>query len=295
MSHSHGHSHGGAPLITLLTSLVITVTVFLVELVGSFLSGSVALAADAMHMLSDSAGLIVAVIGVLIGRRAATRTATFGYARAEVFAALLNAAAVLVVTGWIVFEAVSRLQEPAQIETDTMMAVALTGLVANAVSAFILNRQRGASITVEGAFLHVIVDLFASVAVLVAGAVIVLTGFHAADVVASLIIASVVVPRAWQLARQSVRVLLEQAPRGFDADAVAAALRGIDGVADVHDAHVWSLDGTFVVATAHLVSDGSVKNGPLLDAAQQRLTDLGVDHPTVQIERPEHAEHEHVC
>ena len=202
---------------------------------------------------------------------------------------------VIAVTVWIVVEALSRLRDPAPIHTRTMMLVALIGLVANAASAVVLHRHKEGSINVRGAFLHVIVDLLGSVAVLAAGAVIALTGFTQADAIASLLIAVLVVPRAWQLLLQSLRVLLEQAPRGFATQRIEPTLRSIDGVIDVHDVHVWSLGGSDVVVTAHLVAHEDAPRGPLLDAAQQRLTDLGVDHPTIQVELPGHTDHERAC
>ncbi|WNI12075.1 cation diffusion facilitator family transporter [Corynebacterium sp. Z-1] len=295
MSHTHEHSPAHAPRRALLTALAITATVFFVEFVGGYLSGSMALMADSMHMLSDSAGLMIAVIGTLISQRASTAVATYGFARAEVLTALVNAVSVIAVTVWIVVEALSRLRDPAPIHTRTMMLVALIGLVANAASAVVLHRHKEGSINVRGAFLHVIVDLLGSVAVLAAGAVIALTGFTPADAIASLLIAVLVVPRALQLLLQSLRVLLEQAPRGFATQRIEPTLRSIDGVIDVHDVHVWSLGGSDVVVTAHLVAHEDAPRGPLLDAAQQRLTDLGVDHPTIQVELPGHTDHERAC
>ncbi|MCT2289051.1 cation diffusion facilitator family transporter [Corynebacterium sanguinis] len=295
MSHSHEHSASTAPRRALTVALAITATVFFVEFVGGYISGSMALMADSMHMLSDSAGLLIAVIGTLLSQRASTAVATYGFARAEVLTALVNAVSVIAVTVLIVLEAFSRLHDPAPVDTGAMMVFAVVGLVANAASAAMLHRHKEESINVHGAFLHVIVDLLGSIAVLAAGAVMAVTGFTPADAIASLIIAALVVPRAWQLLRQSLRVLLEQAPQGFAAQRIKPALRAIDGVIDVHDIHVWSLGGSDVVVTAHLVAHEDVPRGPLLDAAQKRLTDLGVDHPTIQVELPGHTDHERAC
>ncbi|QYH19840.1 cation transporter [Corynebacterium aquatimens] len=294
-SHSHSHGAGSAPLRALVTALSITSVVFFAELVGGWISGSMALVADAMHMLSDATGLIIAVFAVLAGRRKASGTATFGYRRVEVLAALVNAATVIGIAVLIVVEAVRRLRSPAEVETQTMMIVAVIGLVANVVSAWVLSRHRESSINVEGAFLHVVVDMLGSLAVIIAGVVIALTGFTAADVVASLLIAAMVLPRAWQLLRDSTRVLLEQVPSGFDADKVAPALLGLDGVADIHDLHLWSLDGVSVLATVHIVVAEGTDEGALLDTAQAQLKALGIDHSTIQFERPEHVHHESIC
>lgn len=283
--HTHVHAHPGAPLRALLLALAITGTVFLAELVGGLLTGSMALVADAMHMLSDAAGLIIAVVAVLVGKRAVTAAATYGYRRVEVLAALVNAVTVMVISVWIVVEAVRRMRAPVAVEAGPMMLIALIGLVANAASALLLRRQRGASINVEGAFLHVLVDLLGSVAVLVAGAVVALTGWNGADVLASLLIAALVVPRAWQLMSQSGRVLLEQVPRGVDLDRVRTELLGLPGVVRVHDLHVWSLDGTGVLCTAHLVVGESARTQPTLREAHRALRECGVGHSTIQIER----------
>ena len=293
--HHHDHDHSSTPLRALLIALTITGTVFFAELIGGWLAGSMALMADAMHMLSDAAGLIIAVIAVIVGRRQASAQATYGYRRVEVLAALVNAVTVLAISVWIVVEAVRRLQSPAEVQGKTMLIIAVIGLVANAASAWVLHRHRESSINVEGAFLHVLVDMLGSVAVIVAGIVVMTTGFVAADVIASLIIAAMVLPRAWQLMRLSTSVLLEQVPDGFDASVIEPALRQVDGVADIHDLHLWSLDGVSVLATVHIVRDGTVDAGPLLDAAQHALREHGIEHSTIQIEQPEHESHETVC
>lgn len=301
MTHDHAHPHAhhahaaNSPLRALLVALAVTLGVCVVEVAGGYASGSLALVADAVHMLSDSAGLIVAVTGVLITRRSATLSATYGFSRAEVLTALINATLVLAATVWILVGAMAKLREPTPVESDTMVVIALIGLAANAVSAVILHRARGSSMNVEGAFLHVIADLLGSVVVLAAGAVIALTGFHRADVVASLVIAAMVAPRAWQLVSRSARVLMEQVPHGFDPRTAHTALSAIDGVIEVHDLHVWSLDGANIVVSAHIVTDGRIDHAVLLDNAQRRLADLGVAHPTIQVERPEHAAHEYIC
>lgn len=290
----HDHAHG-APLRALAVALAITGTVFVAEVVGGWISGSMALLADAMHMLSDAAGLIISLIAIIVGQKAASATATYGYRRVEVLAALINAVAVLSISVWIVVEAVRRLRDPQPVETAPMMAVALIGLIANAASAWVLARHREGSINVQGAYLHVLVDMFGSIAVLAAGAVIVLTGFSGADVVASLVIAALVLPRAWQLMVRSARVMLEHVPAGFDADEVEHALRQVDGATDTHDLHLWSLDGVSVLATVHVVAGPGVDRDQLLDRVQDTLAQLGVEHATVQIEPPEHIGHEKVC
>lgn len=300
--HTHdGHTHGiaDASARAIVAACAITTIVFLAELIGGWLSGSIALLADAMHMISDAAGLFIALIAVIAGRRPANQTATFGYRRTEVLAALLNAVAVLFISAFIVVEAIRRLRTPGLIDVRIMVVIALIGLVANALSAWILSRHRHRSLNVKGAYLHVLVDLVGSVAVIAAGIVIHFTGFVFADVIASLTIAALVLPRAWQLLSQSLRVLLEQVPDGFNVDAVRPALLAVEGVADVHDVHLWSVDGTSVLASAHLVvADGAAATTAaprMLDNAQLALARLGITHSTIQIECPEHWLHESIC
>lgn len=294
----HDHAHGArvdAPTKAIGAALAVTATVFVAELVGGVISGSVALLADAMHMLSDAAGLIIAMAAVLVGKRAATSYATYGYRRVEVLAAMINAATVLAVSAWIAIEALRRLRDPAPIDTGPMMIIATIGLAANALSAWILYSQQKESINVRGAYLHVLVDMFGSIAVLGAGAIVALTGFTAADPIASLLIAGLIVPRAWKLMAESVGVMLERVPEGFDAEEVEAELRALPGVRDLHDLHLWSLDGVSVIATVHIVAAEGEDRDQLLDRVQAELHRLGVEHATVQIELPEHIEHETVC
>lgn len=297
-SHHHHHDHGGvdvadASVRSLAIALTITGVVFFAELIGGWLSGSMALLADAMHMLSDATGMIIALVAVLIGRKQVSRFATFGYRRAEVLAAAVNAVTVGVVSLWIVYEAVSRLGRGAEIASRTMILIAIIGLVANAASALVLHRQRKDSINVEGAYLHVLVDMAGSVAVIVAGIVIATTGFQAADVIASLIIAGMVLPRAWELLKSSTSILLERVPEGFDPDVVSDELLALDGVKGIHDLHLWSMSGNNVLCTVHLITHAD--HGILLDRAQEKLAELGVDHATIQIEPPGHVNHEVVC
>ncbi|WP_087116802.1 cation diffusion facilitator family transporter [Corynebacterium urinipleomorphum] len=301
--HGHGHAHdhhdhhdhsvGDAPFWALGTALGITAVVFFAELIGGWLSGSMALMADAMHMLSDATGLIIALVAVSLGRRPVSQYATFGYRRAEVLAAAVNAVTVALISVWIVVEAVQRIGRPEPIDTRTMIIVAVIGLVANAASAAALQAQRKQSINIEGAFLHVLVDLLGSVAVIIAGVVIAVTGFTGADLVASLIIAGLVLPRAWGLLKTSISVLLERVPDGVDPEAVGDELVALEGVDAIHDLHLWSAGGTDVLCTVHLIT--TADHGVLLDRAQGRLRELGIEHATIQIEGPGHYEHEVYC
>ncbi|APT88977.1 cobalt-zinc-cadmium resistance protein [Corynebacterium frankenforstense DSM 45800] len=294
--HPHGHSHAPKSLRALLGVITLTTVIFLAELTAGFVSGSLALLSDAMHMLSDSTGLILALVAMLIGRRAPSKRATYGHRRVEVLAALVNALAVSAISVYIVYEAVRRLGSAEEIDVPVMLAVATIGLVANGVSATILVRRQHDSLNMRGAYLHVLSDLLGSVAVIVAGVVIWVTGFTPADTIASFVIAALVLPRSLRLLAASVNVLLERAPADVDVEEIAGALEAVDGVVAVHDLHLWSTDGTDVLATCHLVVDAEDMYGcGVLDDAQDMLAGLGVTHSTIQLEQPGHERHEHVC
>lgn len=293
--HSHSHAHSGS-LTALLISFAMTATIFVAQVIGGLISGSLALLSDAMHMLSDSTGMVIAIVALLIGRKAATSRATFGYRRVEVIAAMLNALVVTGVVATIIYNAVSRLGSEYEIQTATMLGVATVGLVANAVSALILMRRQNDSLNMKGAYLHVLSDLLGSVAVIIAAIIIGLTGWTYADSIASFIIAGMVLPRALGLLRESVSVLLNRAPSSIDTVAVQRAVEALPHVAAVHDLHVWTTDGTEPLATCHVVvADGVHADCAVLDAVQAQLREFDIEHSTIQIERPSHRNHEVVC
>lgn len=295
--HSHQNSHAPSSTRALFLALGVTAVIFIAQVIGGLVSGSLALVSDAMHMLSDSTGLLLALIAVFVGRRRADHKATFGYRRVEVIAATVNGVVVTGIAVWIAVRALTRLGGDApHIDTGIMLVVATVGLVANAVSALILTRHQHDSLNLRGAYLHVLSDLLGSVAVIVAGLIIRFTGWVAADTIASLIIAGLVLPRALALVRDSLRVLLNNSPAGIDAREVEDALNGLEHVNSVHDLHLWSIDGSTPLATCHLVSACPAShNGMLLDAAQARLRDFGIEHSTIQIEESTHQAHEDFC
>lgn len=298
-----GHSHGlggthttNAPVRALISALVITGTVFFAELVAGLVSGSLALLSDAMHMLSDSTGLILALVAMLLGRREATKRSTYGHRRIEVIAAMINATVVTGVVIWILIQALGRFGSAHDIDAELMVGVAVIGLVANVLSAAVLVRHKDASLNMRGAFLHVLADMLGSVAVIIAGVVIMLTGWTAADTIASIAIVALVAPRSIRLLIDSVSVLLNRVPEGIDPDEVEGALRMVPGVSDVHDLHIWSTEGVNSLATCHLVLDPDRDpDCHVLDVAQNRLRELGINHSTIQLEMPEHRWHESIC
>ena len=297
--HRHG-PHDGALAFRgrLLVVLALTAAVLVAQVVGGLLSGSLALLADAGHMLTDVAGLTVSLLAMQIAARPPMPEKTFGYLRAEVLAASANAALLLGVAVWVVIEAVRRLREPPEVESGVMLAVALVGLAVNAVGLLLLHSGQQQGLHLRGAYLEVLGDLVGSAAVIVAALVIGVTGFTLADPIASLVIVALIVPRALALLREAVDVLLEATPKGMDLGEVRRHMVELSHVHDVHDLHVWSLGTSAPVLSAHVVVDDSCfldGHAPqLIDELQACLAwHFDVEHSTFQLEPASHADHEH--
>ncbi|GAA1442882.1 cation diffusion facilitator family transporter [Leifsonia poae] len=298
MSHDHSHAHH-ANRRRLLIAIGIVGAVFVVQVAGSLLSGSLALLADAGHMLSDVTGLIVALMATIVAARPPSDRQTFGYQRAEVFGALINGVILVVVAVSVTVGAIGRLVGggDVHVQSTPMLIVAIIGLVANAVALLVLRPAASGSINMRGAYLEVLGDLVGSVAVIVAAVVIMLTGFMAADAIASLLIAALIVPRAFSLLRDVVRVLSESAPADTDVAEIRDHICGTKGVVAVHDVHVWAITSGAPVFTAHVVVEPQVfrsgKTGELLDELSGCLSaHFDVEHSTFQLEPAEHAAHE---
>ncbi|WP_223690036.1 cation diffusion facilitator family transporter [Leifsonia poae] len=298
MSHNHAHGHTGNRN-RLLIAIGIVAAVLVVEVVGAWLSGSLSLLADAGHMLSDLTGLIVALIASIVAARPPSDRQTFGYQRAEVFGALINGLILLVVAVTVTVGAIGRLVGGAEAEVQSvpMLIVAGIGLVANAGALLLLRPAAGRSINMRGAYLEVLGDLIGSVTVIVAALVILFTGFVPADAIASLLIAALIVPRAFLLLRDVVRVLSEAAPADTDVAEIRTHIQGTKGVVAVHDVHVWAITSGAPVFTAHVVVEPEVfrsgRTGELLDELSGCLSaHFDVEHSTFQLEPAEHAAHE---
>ena len=257
--HDHAPSgiRGAGNRRLLAISLSLTAIVMVVQVVGAALSGSLALLADAAHMFTDAAALVIALIASTVAARPANDRRTFGYQRAEVLGALVNGIILIVVSAWVAYEGISRLLDPGDIEVagGLMLVVAMIGLVANAVAMWLLSSAQRRSINVRGAYLEVLGDLIGSAAVIIAAIVIVTTGWAQADVIASLFIAAMIIPRAIGLLREVISVLVESAPAGTHVEEIRAHILGTPGVVDVHDVHVWQLTRGAPVFTAHVVVD----------------------------------------
>ncbi|WP_104197581.1 cation diffusion facilitator family transporter [Cryobacterium sp. M15] len=295
----HDHAHGTDSNRRRLTLVIgIVSVVLLLEVIGAWLTGSLALLADAGHMLSDLLGLIVALTATVMASRPATDRSTFGFQRTEVFGALINGLILLGVAGVVSVAAIARLITPGEsaVLPAPMLIVAIIGLAANIAGMLLLRPAAAGSINMRGAYLEVLGDALGSVAVIVAAISILITGFTQADAVASLVIAAMIVPRAFVLLRDVVRVFSQSTPADTDISEIRRHLLGTDGVVDVHDVHVWAITSGAHVFTAHIVVEATVLahgTDALLDELSGCLSKhFDVAHSTFQLEPTEHAEHE---
>ncbi|KHO24886.1 cation diffusion facilitator family transporter [Mycolicibacterium setense] len=290
MGAGHDHSHSSD---TRVSRMVIAAAIlsgfFVLELVTALMINSIALLADAGHMLTDLVAMFMGLTAVLLARRGSTSPArTYGWHRAEVFTAVANAALLLGVAGFILYEAIERFGNAPDVPGVPMIVVALAGLAANAVVVLLLRSHSKDSLAVKGAYMEVVADTVGSIGVLVAGIVTVTTAWPYADVVVAVLVALWVLPRAFALARAALRILSESSPSHIDVEELRSALGAVDGVTGVHDLHVWTLVPGKDMVTAHLTS--SADTARVLDDARAVLNARGLAHATVQVEPPDAAE-----
>jgi cobalt-zinc-cadmium efflux system protein len=303
MGHGHSHDHGpttatGRHRGALIGALTISVFIFVIEVVGALVTGSLALLADAGHVLADAGGVALALGATLLAARPASGRRTFGWARAEILAAAVNGLILAGMGVYVFVEGIRRLFEPAQVEAGGMALFGVIGLVGNLIGVALLYRAREASLNMRGAFLEVATDAVTSVGVLAAAAVIALTDFTQADAIVSILIGLIIAPRAVRLLREAVNILLEAAPEGVDLEQIRRHITGLDHVLGVHDLHVYTVTSGLPVLTAHVVVDDSCFHDghapQLLDALQECLAGhFDVEHSTFQLEPAGHAGHEH--
>jgi cobalt-zinc-cadmium efflux system protein len=265
--------------------LGLTAVVMLAEAAGGLAAHSLALLADAGHMLADVAAIGLALFAARMARRPATPERTFGYLRMEILAALGNGAVLFAIVVGIAIEAVSRLRRPEAVNAPVLLAIAVLGLAANVVAARILHHGHDHSLNQRAAFLHVVGDLLGSLAALVAGGIILATGWTPADPILSIAISLLVLVSAWRLVRESVDVLLEAAPAHIPLALVHDRLTSVPGVSSVHDLHVWTVTSGVVAMSGHLVVRDPADNQRVLQQVQARMGEFGIRHVTVQVER----------
>ncbi|TAK51432.1 MAG: cation transporter [Gammaproteobacteria bacterium] len=286
--HAHPHAPAGAEPSSerrLWIALALTGTFLAVEVIASFLTGSLALLSDAGHMATDVAGLGIALMAIRIGRRPADERRSFGYRRSEILAAAINAAGLFVVVVYVLLEAVGRLRAPAAVDATGMLLVAALGLIINAIAMRLLYTGQKASINVRSAYLEVWADFLGSVAVLAAATLIAFTGVTWVDPLAAMLIALWILPRGWSLLRAAMHVLLEGTPEGLDPEAVKRTIVSIGGVRRVHDLHLWSITTGVPLLTAHVELE-TLDNWDAQLAALRRaiLENHQIGHVTVQPE-----------
>lgn len=307
-SHGHGHSHDHSHLHTgraesssakhvrrLGWTLGLVLVYMFAEIIGGLLSNSLALLADAGHMLSDAASLALALFAIWIGRRPPNDTKTYGYYRAEILAALANAITLVLVSLYIFYEAFKRFNAPAEVQGTLMMSVAVGGLIINLIGLWLLHSGKSESLNVHGAWLHVLGDMLGSVGAIVAGILIWAFGWAWADPLASVIIAVLVLWSAWHLLKSTLSVLMEAAPPHIDVDQVRETLKNIDGITGVHDLHIWTITSGMIALSAHVDVDNLDGYSTLMHRIHDALeTQYGIQHTTVQVE-PTDFTHQHQC
>jgi cobalt-zinc-cadmium efflux system protein len=291
--HGHAHDHGGcdhhdraaSSTRGLRVAIVLTGTLLVAEVVGGVLSNSLALLADAGHMLTDVGALALSLFVAWFSRQPSTPQKTYGYLRWEILAALLNGAALLAISALILWEAGARLRAPEPLGSGLMLVVAVLGLLVNVASAWILHRDASTSLNIRGAYLHVLGDLLGSVGTVAAALIVRGTGWLAADPVASIVTTLLIVRGAWRLVRESVDVLLESVPAHISIDVVRGRLEAVEGVESVHDLHVWSVTSGLVAMSAHAVVPDVERQQGALEDINRAMQEMGIGHVTVQLER----------
>jgi cobalt-zinc-cadmium efflux system protein len=294
MGHGHDHAHGHAPGAgadrrrdrRALVAVLVLVTAFaVVEAVGGVVASSMALLADAAHMLSDSAAVSLALLALWLSGRPATARLSFGWRRAEILAALANGVALAAIGLWVVITAAQRLGDVPEVRGGLTLAIGFAGLGVNIVAAAILWRSGGASLNVRAALLHVLADLLGSVGVVTAGLVILVSGWMPIDPILGILIGLLVLVGAWRVLREAVAVLLEATPLGIDGDAVGRRMAAVPGVVEVHDLHIWTITSGFPALSAHVTARAGTDCQELRRALTALLArEFSLEHTTLQVE-----------
>jgi cobalt-zinc-cadmium efflux system protein len=291
--HGHDHSHDGhdhshhrdVGRRRLMLVLAITAFFMVVEFIGGWLSNSLALMADAGHMLSDVAALGLSAFALWFSRRPATPDKTYGYMRIEILATLANGATLIIIAAVIIWQAFVRFREPQDVQGFLMLAVAAGGLVVNIIAALLLHSSADHNLNLRGAYLHVLGDLLGSVGAIAAAVIILISGWMPADPLISVLVALLILFGAWRLVRESVDVLLEAVPRHIDANAVNRAIMNIPGVEAVHDLHIWTLTSGVLAMSGHAVIRDPARHQETIGAVHDAMhREFGISHVTIQIE-----------
>jgi cobalt-zinc-cadmium efflux system protein len=270
--------------------LLLTAAFMVVEAVGGWLSGSLALLADAGHMLTDVGAIGLSLVSAVIGSRPADEFKTYGYRRWEILAALINGAALFAIAVWVVVEAIHRIDSPPPVRAGLLLGIAAGGLVVNVVALSILHGGHQHNLNTRGAYLHIMGDLLGSVAAIAAGIIILLTGWTIADPILSIGVALLILVGAWRLVRESTDVLLESVPPGVSMAEVQSRMLAVPGVSAVHDLHVWTVTSGLVAMSGHAVVPDLSGHPAALEGIRAQLAELGIGHVTIQLEVTEGCE-----
>ena len=285
MGHAHNHSAAGKNKKRLAIVLGLTTAYLVAEVIGGLLTHSLALLADAGHMLTDVAGLVLALLAIRFAERPATPERTYGYYRIEILAALVNAVVLIGISLYILYEAYERFRNPPEVQSGGMLAVALVGLVVNIAGIYLLKSASEESLNMKGAYFEVLSDMLTSIGVIAAGIIMLTTGWYYADPIISAGIGVFILPRTWMLLRDAVGVLLEGTPHDVNLAALRESIRTVEGVADVHDLHVWSLTSGINAMSVHAVLADHSLHDEVLAAVQKKVTsEFKIAHATVQVE-----------
>lgn len=294
-SHNHGHHHhGNANKKTLTIAFFIIFSFMIVEVIGGLLSNSLALLSDAGHMLSDAVSLGVGVIAFILGEKVANYNKTFGYKRFEILAAVFNGITLIVISLFILFEAIERLKSPVGVTSTTMLTIAIIGLVVNIVVAWILMRggDTKENLNMRAAFLHVIGDMLGSIGAIVAALCIMLLGWNWADPVASIIVAILILISGIRVSLDSLHILMEGTPKNVNMNEIISTFQNTPGIIDIHDLHVWSITSGLNALSCHVVVEDTITlsdSQKMLKKIEHELLHLGIGHVTVQVENCNHS------
>ena len=285
MGHGHSHTAAGKNKRRLGIVLALTTTYLVAEVVGGLFTGSLALLADAGHMLTDVAGLGLALLAIRFAERPATPERTYGFYRVEILAALTNAVVLIGISIYILYEAYQRFRDPPEVQSGAMLAVAAVGLAVNLVGIYLLRTASKESLNMKGAYFEVMSDMLTSIGVIAAALIMLTTGWYYADPLISAGIGLFILPRTWLLLRDAVGVLLEGTPADVNLTSLREAIKTVAGVADVHDLHVWSLTSGVNAMSVHAVIDDHALHDEVLIAVQKHVTsEFKIAHATVQVE-----------
>jgi len=282
-THLHA-SQSGPPIGRLTAVFVLTAVFMVVEAVGGWLSGSLALLADAGHMLTDVGALGLTLLTAWIARRPADQSNTYGYLRWEILAALVNGAVLFGLAGWVVIEAIGRINHPAPIQGGLFFGIAAAGLLVNVLALSLLHGSHHDHLNTRGAYLHILGDLLGSVGAVIAAVIVLLTGWTLADPIVSVVLSLLILAGAWRLVRESTDILLEAVPGHISLPEVERRLRGLPGIAAVHDLHVWTVANGIVAMSGHAVVPDLALHPAVLGEIRETLGELGIRHVTVQLE-----------